>query len=164
MRHALLRRLRREVLAPLLLRLAGRLDGRALALREDLGALVRAVERHLAHAGRPEEFTAASLGFALDEARRSIALYDASRANPRPRRRKVRGRVVVADGYAQGRADLQLVHGHGSDELLAAMYADPAHPLRRAVDADLRRRAEAIQRDARDRWNDLVARSWRDRP
>ncbi len=84
MRQTLLRRLRREVLAPLLLRLAGRLDGRALALREDLGALVRALENDLG-AARPS----APLWFALDEARRSIASYEASRANSRPRRRKV---------------------------------------------------------------------------
>jgi hypothetical protein len=72
-------------------------------------------------------------------------------------------RPPVTRGYAQGRADLQLTRRHGTDALLADMYRDPEHPLRRAVDADLRRRADRIADDARDRWNDLAARS-RQRP
>ncbi len=51
-------------------------------------------------------------------------------------------RAVVADGYAQGRADLQLVHtSDGSD------WPQLRDQIRAAADADLRRRAAAI-RDA----------------
>jgi hypothetical protein len=46
--------------------------------------------------------------------------------------------AAVPDGYAQGRADLQLTH---------------------AVQADLRRRADALRQDSKDRWNALAARA-----
>jgi hypothetical protein len=66
------RRVRRK-LARLALRAAGVLDGRALALREDLGALVRAVESH--QRGN-DGIGVNSIDFALGEARRSLAAYD----------------------------------------------------------------------------------------
>lgn len=46
---------------------------------------------------------------------------------------QARNLSVVQDGIAQGRADLQFTHG--TDALLAEMYADPQHPLRAAADA-----------------------------
>jgi hypothetical protein len=73
------RRLRRK-LARAALRAAGVLDGRALALREDLGALVMAVERH--QRGQ-DGVGAASLDFALGEARRSLSGYDHTRGGRR---------------------------------------------------------------------------------
>ncbi len=42
---------------------------------------------------------------------------------------EVIGRAVVADGYAQGRADLQLVHGHREPQTLGELFADAAPPI-----------------------------------
>ncbi len=42
---------------------------------------------------------------------------------------QVIGRAVVADGYAQGRADLQLVHGHREPETLGELFADAVPPI-----------------------------------
>lgn len=67
-----------------------------------------------------------------------LARAEASR--PLATVRPLPGRAVVPRGYGQGRADLQFTHG--TDDLLAAMYADPQHPLRAAADRRRRARAE----------------------